>query len=435
MIQKQTIINTVSSGTEREGQFGMRAEDMPGIFKILRSAIYSDKPLTVLREYFANSLDSHEKAGNSDQPIEITMPTVFSMDLKIRDFGLGLSEDDVYNVFTQYGYSTKKQSKTSIGCLGIGSKSAFCYTDNFTVISFFNGIKSTYLCYLDNSGLGKINTLTNEPTDSPNGLEIVVPIKQNDIKSFIEVAKKLFIWSKVKPIIYGNEELSNYLKNYQMDVVKESYNWRLYKLPYSSYSNNDIICLMGNIPYPINLNHFDRFNKKHAFFMKNGVGVVLEVELGAVSFSANRETLEYDSDTIAYLHKSLEDVYDEMVEEFNKALALSPTYWDALINYSQYSAYFSGIHPTYKGQKIEDDCFYISNEMNKITSVWSDFLRTFSYKYDANKGVIRSSSGANIRPSKSPKLFINKGNFPQSTLRDRFLYYMRENNFSLYIHY
>ena len=73
--------------------------------------------------------------------------------------------------------------------------------------------------------------------------------------------------------------------------------------------------------------------------------------------------------------------------------------------------------------------------MNKITSVWSDFLRTFSYKYDANKGVIRSSSGANIRPSKSPKLFINKGNFPQSTLRDRFLYYMRENNFSLYIHY
>ena len=162
MIQTPTKIKTYSEGIDTEHYFSMDKEDMNEIFKILRSSVYSNKPLCVIKEYSSNAMDSHIDVGKENLPIEITMPNAFNLDLKIKDFGLGLSEEDVYSIFTKYGKSTKRQKKLLTGSMGIGSKSAFALTDSFTVISTFNNLKTTYLCYLDESGLGKCSKLHSE---------------------------------------------------------------------------------------------------------------------------------------------------------------------------------------------------------------------------------------------------------------------------------
>jgi len=43
-----------------------------------------------------------------------------------------------------------------VGCLGLGSKSPFAYVNNFKVVSFNEGKKYSYICYMDN-GVPKIN--------------------------------------------------------------------------------------------------------------------------------------------------------------------------------------------------------------------------------------------------------------------------------------
>ena len=85
-------------------------------------------------------------------------PTLF-----IRDFGPGLSRNDVFSVFTQYGASTKRNDDNSVGMLGIGSKSGFSYADSFTITSWNGGTKSIYVAVLDETDKGIINLMHEEP--------------------------------------------------------------------------------------------------------------------------------------------------------------------------------------------------------------------------------------------------------------------------------
>lgn len=56
-------------------------------------------------------------------------PTSLAQYLEFKDFGIGMSEDTIMTVFTQYGNSTKNDSNDEVGGFGIGSKTAFCYNE------------------------------------------------------------------------------------------------------------------------------------------------------------------------------------------------------------------------------------------------------------------------------------------------------------------
>ena len=75
-------------------------QDSAKIFSILRSNIYSDKMLAVVREYSTNGWDGHILAGTPDRPLKITLPTLLAPVFKVRDFGVGMSEETVLNVYT-----------------------------------------------------------------------------------------------------------------------------------------------------------------------------------------------------------------------------------------------------------------------------------------------------------------------------------------------
>ena len=66
----------------------------------------------------------------------------------VRDYGVGLSKDDVFNLYSSYGKSTKRDSNDQIGCLGLGSKSPLAYTDSYSVVSFFDGMRYEYIVQL-----------------------------------------------------------------------------------------------------------------------------------------------------------------------------------------------------------------------------------------------------------------------------------------------
>ena len=104
----ESTINVQSSGIQSESFFNVKESNVGHIFSILRNKLYSNKPLAIIREYCTNAFDAHVEAGIPERPIEVSFPTAFKNSLTIRDFGFGLSEDDVYNVFASYGESTKR---------------------------------------------------------------------------------------------------------------------------------------------------------------------------------------------------------------------------------------------------------------------------------------------------------------------------------------
>jgi HSP90 family molecular chaperone len=117
-------------------------------FEILSGGLYQDRILAVIRELSTNAYDAHVAAelngikDRSKRPFDVTLPSKLNPIFKIRDYGTGLSESDIFNIYTTYFGSTKQDSNDFIGALGLGSKSPFSIVSSFLVISFFNNIKT-----------------------------------------------------------------------------------------------------------------------------------------------------------------------------------------------------------------------------------------------------------------------------------------------------
>ena len=154
-MKAQTKIREVQRGGElKESNFGIQEGQEGHLFAILRDKLYSDKIMAVIREYSTNATDAHVEAGTPEKPVDVTLPTRLDPHLIIRDYGLGLTEEEVRELYVMYGSSTKRATNDAIGQLGLGCKSGFAYSDQFMVISYKDGKKYTYNAYLDETNGG-----------------------------------------------------------------------------------------------------------------------------------------------------------------------------------------------------------------------------------------------------------------------------------------
>src|SRR3954462_183715 len=132
------VLDVTSTLEGEKIAMGISKENMGMVMTILTD-LYSNPVLAVIREYSTNALDAQIEAG-VDRPIEVTLPGPLSPFFKVRDYGDGLNEDDIRDIYSQYGTSTKRASNDVVGMLGLGCKSALTYTDQFTVTGIKNGV-------------------------------------------------------------------------------------------------------------------------------------------------------------------------------------------------------------------------------------------------------------------------------------------------------
>jgi hypothetical protein len=300
-----------SSGVTASSVFGISLNDSAHIMTILRDTLYSDKVLAILREYSANAWDAHKMVGKGDVPIKVVLPTHMDPTLTIQDYGPGLSHDDVFNVYTQYGASTKRNSNSAVGQLGIGSKSGFAYSDSFTITSRHGGWCRTYVAVLDETEKGVCNLLDEHEmvngSKDETGVTIQIPVKPEDIPEFLTKAETLFSFFVPRPNI-------NIALPAETPVQMRLQNGVVYE---ESSSKGEWVAVMGCIPYRINL---DQLNITSNTEDKSGVGTwvhklsgALYFGIGEVHISASREELKYSKSTKLALLKKFNDLIDEFV--------------------------------------------------------------------------------------------------------------------------
>lgn len=312
MIPSYQNRNIESNGVSESVLFGISTNDTAHIMDILRNTLYSDKLTAVLREYSANAKDAHAEVGKQSIPIKIILPTIMEPTLIIQDYGPGLSHDDVFQVYTQYGASTKRNNNETIGQLGLGSKSGFCYSDSFTIVSCHGGKRRTYVALLDETEKGTCNLLCEEDCGEETGITIQIPVEQEDITEFSDKAKKLFQYFNPKPDI--NIEIPNtltkgvYLINGLIDV--------------EAFDPGNWVALMGGIPYNINLGQLTG-----AGISEDGIADwidklsgALYFNIGEVHISASREELKYSKSTKELIVRKFNDLIDEYVAKIFTAI-------------------------------------------------------------------------------------------------------------------
>jgi HSP90 family molecular chaperone len=90
------------------------------LMQMLSKNLYSDDIGSTIRECASNALDSHRRAG-VHMPIIVSLtvnPTSATYEFSVEDFGIGLDADDVKNIISKYGKSTKRNSATELGMMG-----------------------------------------------------------------------------------------------------------------------------------------------------------------------------------------------------------------------------------------------------------------------------------------------------------------------------
>ena len=298
-----------SGGIKASGTFDISKKDTAHIMGILRDTLYTDRVLAVLREYSSNAWDANREIGRGKTPIRVFIPTAENPTLIIRDNGPGLSDEDIFEIYTQYGASTKRNSNEVVGNLGIGCKSAFAYSDTFTVTSWHKGRKRIYVAVLDNSDLGVMQRLHEEPCPAnETGIEIKIAVQQKDIREFHEKARKLFSYFTPRP--YINIELEP-----EEEKVTRLKSGTLY------LDRGEWVALMGCVPYRINTKQLQVIDGAAQLLRTlDNLSGTLNFEIGEVEISASREELKYTEKTNMTLLSHFETLIDEYVQYSLKIL-------------------------------------------------------------------------------------------------------------------
>lgn len=308
--------------------FGIKESGLSHIFNVLRNQLYSNKTLAVIREYSCNAYDAHVEVGKKDTPIRITIPNQLEPYFKVRDFGRGLTETEISQIYAMYGESTKRGTNEQIGQLGLGCKSAFAYGDNFVINSFVDGERISYNAFIDPSEIGQITKMDTQKTDEENGIEIVIPVKREDYEVFADTATDFFKYWNVVPEFHGLDEES--LKtDLEVDITIEGEGW------YSDRKANSSYAIMGNIAYPIS--SYDLNFESHSDNRKSllDAGIIINFPIGDLEISASRELLQYTDRTKEAILSRLKAIVDKLPDVLAGALADCKTYWEAKIIYNE----------------------------------------------------------------------------------------------------
>jgi len=298
------------------------AEDQLMILNVLTNTLYSDKVGACEREYGCNGMDANVEAGRGDQPIEVSLPNRLNQEFSVRDFGFGMSEEQILNVFCKLGRSTKRGSNAFTGMLGIGSKAGFAYGDLFTVTSWTNGHKASYQCYRDAGGL-RLLKLGEVPSDAPDGIQVTVPVRTADIETFRIRAASVYRYFKVRPIIHGAK-----IDFAESKVAELSgTDWRYIGDGESS------VAIMGNVGYTIDPSAMTALTSKQQTLLR--LGLELDFQIGDLEIAATREGLQYREHTVKKIAAKLDQIIAEISKAYTDKIANAKSYWEACCAFTE----------------------------------------------------------------------------------------------------
>jgi hypothetical protein len=285
----------VLSNVGEIGEFRIR--NSAKAFSILSSGLYANKIRAIIRELSCNAVDSHTAAGRQEVPFDVHLPNQLDPTFRIRDYGTGLSHEQVLNIYTTYFESTKTESNQFIGALGLGSKSPFSYTDNFTVTAIQNGQRNVYSAFINGEGVPSVALMHSETTDQPNGVEVQFAVTDRyDFDKFRSEAREVYTYFRLRPVVGGGEREFEF-----RDVQYKEKNI----IPGVHYLDGSRAsrAVMGNISYPIDVPNAESNLGQLARLLN--CGLEMHFDIGELDFQASREGLSYIPSTIEAIKTKL----------------------------------------------------------------------------------------------------------------------------------
>ena len=308
----------IESNVEPSKSLNFGISDVRLVVDIL-SKLYAHPIQTLVQEYICNGRDAMREALTWGKlPIEITVPSSLDPVFKVRDYGIGISPDRMENIFVNYGSSTKRNTNAQTGGFGIGAKSAFSYTDSFTITSFVAGTKYIYVAHLADDG--GVNLIGQEQTTERNGVEISIGVKSKDIVEFYNAVQRCVkFWEEPIKFI-GTKNI------FQLKPTLTLGNMTVYEEAHPART----IFLIDGIEYDLmneETNNYYRLRSSYENQLhSDGHTVAINVPNGHFKIASSRERLENNYDNKAKqtaMLNTCKDLIDQVLKSKINTSSLS----------------------------------------------------------------------------------------------------------------
>ncbi len=389
----------LSEGVESSVSFGIDESQLGLVFDILRSKIYSDPVLAVVRELSSNAKDAHAGAKISDRPIVVTLPTASNPTFIVQDFGKGMSPELINTVYRNYGSSLKTGDNSQIGGFGLGSKSPFALTDSFTINTVHEGIEYFYSAFIDESNVGTIVLFESIPTDSPSGTTIRVPVSKEKIHDFERRLIEVTEYWTVRPEVTNKGKLNYDNTPIVEEGVAQNCRWQLQR------GGGWIKVLIGEIPYRIEESHFRINGSREENLLR--CPLLLSIPIGSVDLAVSRESIQYTERSKEALKRFLSSAFESIKSRIQETLNTKKSYKEAAVYlYGAIDYHLQQSHPfTYQGKPMspvvkyeQEATSYVMQSSGKYTKVssWRKELRIYSRADRASEFVINDTGRKRI---------------------------------------
>ncbi len=279
-------------------------------FDVLSKKLYSNPKLAVVRELSTNANDANIEAGAS-KSIELHVPKSDEPWFAVRDYGNGLSPEEVNLIYTSFFATTKNANAAVTGAFGLGSKSPFAITNKFKVVSHYNGKDYVY-------NMEKVNRIptcelvSESPSTEESGLYVEVPVEENSCYDWQKTIHDFFVSTKYLPSfsteeIFGDFEAYIHAREFFTNPSIE------FDSPYERRGIHVNVAGVGFLR--IDRSESEIGNRLWNECQKLGItGINLIAEKNDVTITPSREELHFDDKTNNWLDKAF---YAQLAEYFS----------------------------------------------------------------------------------------------------------------------
>jgi hypothetical protein len=209
----------------------------------------------------------------------------------------------VKNIISKYGKSTKRESNTELGMMGLGFKAPLAYSSSFYFVCRKDGMERKYMMY-EGEDVNTIDLLHEVPTTEGNGVKIIIPVRYQDAYQFRKKIKEQLCY--FESVYFDVPEDSTITNDF---VISRHTHFQ-----FSEMSTDDRvhICL-DNVYYPLD---FEKLGIDRIDFP---VGLRFSLSDGLYP-TPNRESLRYTQEAKQIILSKLSNVADYFVNKYNEQL-------------------------------------------------------------------------------------------------------------------
>jgi len=310
----------IFTNTDKDNSVDFSVEASSLFFQIMSSQIYEHKERATVRELVCNARDSQTEVvrdGHTLTPFIVKFPNKLEPWFSVEDFGTGMSEEVINQVYSVALKSTKRDSDEDIGGFGVGKFAPLSYVDQFQLISRSEGVECTYSVFRQN-GKPSINLVRKVNTNEVNGVKVVVPVSTEDFSLFEEEIKGILKWfpSESFTAVGTDQEIVSVIPKDGFKTCGE-YGYTFDYSPNHDYS--EIVAIVGNVAYPCNT------SVKLSNLVGNYKTLIVELPINSVEVAISRENLSMTKETKNFIDRVVEEIKRSLLQDLQNVLDGSDT--------------------------------------------------------------------------------------------------------------